>query len=50
MIGISSVLQALQTLLLCGGPVTVVEKHGWTPLHICGIHGRNICLQVDYPP
>ncbi len=26
--------------------VSVVDKHGWTPLHICAIKGWDKCLQL----
>lgn len=39
-------VQVLQKLLLLGGSVELVEKHGWTPAHVCAIRGENTCLQV----
>ena len=41
-------MQVLQRLLFQGGNVDLVEKHGWTPAHVCAIRGENSCLQVYY--
>lgn len=39
-------VQILQKLIFGGGSVDLVEKHGWTPAHVCAIRGENSCLQV----
>ena len=43
-------MQVLQKLLFGGGSVDLVEKHGWTPAHVCAIRGENTCLQVRTGP